>query len=58
MLDRVTPRGKMRDELISILRMLTGEPPAIMGDLPVPTSEELAAGSPTEKPTADTEKTR
>ncbi|MFT6931668.1 MAG: acetyl-CoA carboxylase carboxyl transferase subunit beta [Paracoccaceae bacterium] len=58
MLDRVTPRGKMRDELISILRMLTGEPPAIMGDLPVPTSEELAAGSPTEKPAADIEKTR
>jgi acetyl-CoA carboxylase carboxyl transferase subunit beta len=58
MLDRVTPRGKMRDELISILRMLTGEPPAIMGDLPVPTSEELAAGSPTEKPVANIEKTR
>jgi acetyl-CoA carboxylase carboxyl transferase subunit beta len=58
MLDRVTPRGKMRDELISILRMLTGEPPAIMGDLPVPTSEELAAGSTTEKPAADIEKTR
>jgi acetyl-CoA carboxylase carboxyl transferase subunit beta len=57
MLDRVTPRGKMRDELISILRMLTGEPPAIMGDLPVPTSEELAAGSPTEKPVSNTEKT-
>jgi acetyl-CoA carboxylase carboxyl transferase subunit beta len=36
MLDRVTPRGELRDELITIIRMLTGLPPAIKGDLPPP----------------------
>ena len=36
MLDRVTPRGKMRDELIDIVRMLLNLPPAVRGDLPAP----------------------
>ena len=36
MLDRVTHRMKMRDELITILRMLMGMPPAVAGDLPAP----------------------
>ena len=36
MLDRVTHRKDMRDELISILRMLTRQSPAIKGDLPPP----------------------
>ncbi len=36
MLDRVTPRPKMRDELIVITRMLLGLTPAIAGDLPPP----------------------
>ena len=36
MLDRVTPRPQMRDELISITRMLLGLPPAVAGDLPPP----------------------
>jgi len=36
MLDRVTPRGKMREELITITRMLLGLDPAIAGDLPAP----------------------
>ncbi|NHQ73879.1 acetyl-CoA carboxylase carboxyltransferase subunit beta [Roseovarius gahaiensis] len=36
MLDRVTPRTKMRDELITIIRMLLDEPPAVRGDLPAP----------------------
>ena len=36
MLDRVTHRKQMRDELITILRMLTGQSPAIKGDLPAP----------------------
>ncbi|WP_172329498.1 acetyl-CoA carboxylase, carboxyltransferase subunit beta [Mangrovicoccus sp. HB161399] len=36
MLDRVTPRGEMRDELITITRMLMGLPPAIKGELPAP----------------------
>jgi acetyl-CoA carboxylase carboxyl transferase subunit beta len=36
MLDRVTHRMKMRDELITITRMLMGLSPAIKGDLPPP----------------------
>ncbi len=36
MLDRVTPRPQMRDELIAITRMLLGLPPAVAGDLPPP----------------------
>ena len=36
MLDRVTHRGKMRDELITVTRMLMGLPPAVAGDLPAP----------------------
>jgi acetyl-CoA carboxylase carboxyl transferase subunit beta len=36
MLDRVTHRKAMRDELITIIRMLMGLPPAIKGDLPAP----------------------
>lgn len=36
MLDRVTHRKAMRDELISILRMVTGMPAPVTGDLPAP----------------------
>jgi acetyl-CoA carboxylase carboxyl transferase subunit beta len=36
MLDRVTHRKALRDELITITRMLTGQPPAVKGDLPAP----------------------
>jgi len=36
MLDRVTPRGELRDELISISRMLLGLDPAVKGELPAP----------------------
>ncbi len=39
MLDRVTPRTEMRDELITIVRMLMKQPPQIVGDLPAPTPE-------------------
>ena len=46
MLDRVTHRKQMRDELITILRMLTGMPPAVKGDLPAPTPEPAAAPAP------------
>ena len=42
MLDRVTPRGKLRDELVTIIRMLTHQPPAVSGDLPAPAHEEAA----------------
>jgi len=40
MLDRVTHRKALKDELVTILRMLAGLPPAIKGDLPAP---EVAA---------------
>ncbi|MCL4158752.1 UNVERIFIED_CONTAM: hypothetical protein GTU68_020985 [Idotea baltica] len=45
MLDRVTPRPQMRDELITIVRMLMGLPPAVRGDLPAPI-EEISAELP------------
>ncbi|MBV2359196.1 acetyl-CoA carboxylase, carboxyltransferase subunit beta [Thalassococcus sp. CAU 1522] len=45
MLDRVTDRRAMRDELISILRMLMGLPPAVVADLPAP-GEPVAANPP------------
>ncbi|MEO1911408.1 MAG: acetyl-CoA carboxylase, carboxyltransferase subunit beta [Paracoccus sp. (in: a-proteobacteria)] len=42
MLDRVTHRSKMRDELVSILRMLGGLPAPTRADLPAPTVEAPA----------------
>ena len=42
MLDRVTKRTEMRDELITITRMLMGLPPAVRGDLPAPEEVEVA----------------
>jgi len=53
MLDRVTPRTQMRDELITITRMLLGLSPAIAADLPAP--EDVAPESPDDQP-ADTPK--
>lgn len=41
MLDRVTNRTKLRDELIGITRMLLNLPPAVKGDLPAPDPSEL-----------------
>ncbi|KIC18595.1 MULTISPECIES: acetyl-CoA carboxylase, carboxyltransferase subunit beta [unclassified Leisingera] len=48
MLDRVTPRTEMREELITIIRMLMGLPPQVAGDLPAPEAEEApkAANAP------------
>ncbi len=45
MLDRVTHRKALRDELITIVRMLTGRGPAVKGDLPPPdpAGEEVKA---------------
>ncbi|MCB1337014.1 MAG: acetyl-CoA carboxylase carboxyltransferase subunit beta [Maritimibacter sp.] len=37
MLDRVTHRKALKDELVTIIRMLTGLSPAVKGDLPAPT---------------------
>lgn len=36
MIDRVTHRKALREEIVTILRMLTLQPPAIKGDLPRP----------------------
>jgi acetyl-CoA carboxylase carboxyl transferase subunit beta len=43
MLDRVVARGDLRDELATILRLLTGQPPYVRGDLPAPVEETQAA---------------
>jgi acetyl-CoA carboxylase carboxyl transferase subunit beta len=45
MLDRVTPRTELREELITITRMLMSMPPQVHGDLPAPgpVGEELPA---------------
>ncbi|HEY9037524.1 MAG TPA: acetyl-CoA carboxylase, carboxyltransferase subunit beta [Roseovarius sp.] len=50
MLDRVTPRPQMRDELITITRMLLGLTPAIAGDLPPPTLTENEPAGPEKEP--------
>ncbi|MEM7506541.1 MAG: acetyl-CoA carboxylase, carboxyltransferase subunit beta [Pseudomonadota bacterium] len=46
MIDRVVNRGDMRDELGTILRMLTGMPPLIKGDLPAPPPAGVADEAP------------
>ena len=51
MLDRVTPRTKLREELITITRMLLGLPPAVRGELPAPEAETAEAETPSD--TAD-----
>ncbi|WP_375257558.1 acetyl-CoA carboxylase, carboxyltransferase subunit beta [Citreimonas sp.] len=46
MLDRVTDRRKMREELIVLTRMLMKAPPATWGDLPPPGPEDAPAVAP------------
>ena len=46
MLDRVTPRNKIKDELIAILRMLMRQDPPIKGDLPSPEADAAQTDSP------------
>jgi acetyl-CoA carboxylase carboxyl transferase subunit beta len=41
MLDRVVHRKAMKDELVTLIRMLMGMPPAIKGDLPAPAAEPV-----------------
>ncbi|UZD90527.1 acetyl-CoA carboxylase, carboxyltransferase subunit beta [Cognatishimia activa] len=55
MLDRVTDRNEMREELITIVRMLLELPPAVKGDLPAPSAENGtdAAGEPAEAAKAE-----
>ncbi|UWQ13988.1 acetyl-CoA carboxylase, carboxyltransferase subunit beta [Aliiroseovarius sp. M344] len=50
MLDRVTHRKDMKDELVTILRMLLGKGPAIRGELPKP---EAVVEAPKEDDTAN-----
>jgi len=49
MLDRVTKRTELREELITITRMLMNQPPAIKGDLPAPEPEETAPAEDTDQ---------
>ena len=48
MLDRVTHRTKMKDELVSIVRMLMNDTPPVMGDLPAPEAEPAPKVEPAE----------
>lgn len=50
MLDRVTPRTEMRDELITITRMLMGLTPAVKGDLPAPQDAPAVEPPPADAP--------
>lgn len=47
MLDRVIGRTEMREELITMTRILLGLPPAIKGDLPSPDAQECDAAQET-----------
>ena len=61
MLDRVTKRTEMRDELITITRMLLGLTPAVKGDLPPPSpevSDDTAATQPEKAEEQAAEKTK
>ncbi|NNK78256.1 MAG: acetyl-CoA carboxylase carboxyl transferase subunit beta, partial [Litoreibacter sp.] len=49
MLDRVTHRKDLKDELVTILRMLSDQPPAVKGDLPAPIEEPKATEAEQEK---------
>jgi len=53
MLDRVTPRPQMREELITITRMLMGLPPAVRGDLPPPADVPHELSEPEDAPKPD-----
>jgi acetyl-CoA carboxylase carboxyl transferase subunit beta len=48
MLDRVVHRRDMRDELATLLRLITNQPPQIRGDLPAPSDTTTAPALPAE----------
>jgi acetyl-CoA carboxylase carboxyl transferase subunit beta len=53
MLDRVTPRTEMREDLITVIRMLMRMPPAVKGDLPAPEiPAEIVPPDPADTPPA------
>lgn len=56
MLDRVTHRKQLGDELVTIIRMLTGATPAVKGDLPAPTPAAEPDAKPAKKPAAKSKK--
>ncbi|MEM9427228.1 MAG: acetyl-CoA carboxylase, carboxyltransferase subunit beta [Pseudomonadota bacterium] len=56
MLDRVTHRRDMKDELVTITRMLLGLPPAVKGELPAP-EPALKEPEPAKAPDAETAET-
>ncbi len=58
MIDRVIERGKIREELGRILRLLTGEPPMVIGDLPAPASMSAEADEPAADEPASDEPTK
>ena len=53
MLDRVTKRKDIRGELITIIRMLMGLTPAVMGDLPAPAKAAPKTVEQPEEPAAE-----
>ncbi|MEC9199701.1 MAG: acetyl-CoA carboxylase, carboxyltransferase subunit beta [Pseudomonadota bacterium] len=53
MLDRVTPRTQLREELITITRMLMGQSPVVAGDLPAPAPVAEAEEAPATTPDAE-----
>ena len=55
MLDRVTHRKDLKDELVTILRMLTRQPAAVKGDLPKPEPDAKTEAKSEAKPEAQTE---
>ena len=44
----MVPRKDLRDELATILRLLTNQPPYVRGDLPAPVEETQAAAAMTQ----------
>ena len=52
MLDRVTHRSNMKEELVTITRMLLRLDPAVKGDLPAPTPDQIALPDETDDATA------
>ena len=56
MLDRVTHRKQLGEELVTIIRMLTGATPAVKGDLPAPTPAAEPEAKPAKKTAAKSKK--
>ncbi|PTX57804.1 acetyl-CoA carboxylase carboxyltransferase subunit alpha [Litoreibacter ponti] len=48
MLDRVTHRKQMKEELVTIIRMMMKQPPAVMADLPAPVEKAETDSKPAE----------